>query len=276
MERSPVVFALVLLVTSSTGACRAERPRPNAAPSASASAVVVKEPGWTSSGPFPVDERAYRAVLAWNEALERHDLVKLEKVYANEVLFYGYKRSKADVLAAQRAHFQKHPKFHQEIIGKIELQRVFDDLVQARFTKKSGTPEDFEVVSSKLDLRGVEFLVDEESDEKNSSEQEVMPEGCQAKIRHALDATPGIARVGAQITRDAEKSKGRAQVGGFGPQPDGEGGFDFVEGLSTGDRLESRITYHVDRGGKLTVRALSAEVKIPQAALEAVEQACRH
>src|SRR5262245_59718972 len=98
MARSPASLALLPFVFMSTGACREERPHPKPAPRASVPhSLPAGEPRWTVTRSFPLDAAAYRAVAVWNDALNRHDLSKFKEIYTDEVFFYGYKRSRADV-----------------------------------------------------------------------------------------------------------------------------------------------------------------------------------
>jgi hypothetical protein len=219
----------------------------------------------------------YRAVRAWNEALGRHDLAKLEKMYVDEVLFYGYRRSKGEVIAAKRAEFERRPKFEQEIIGHIQVDRVLPDLVIARFVKKAGPPDDFEVIDARLELRGTgELLISEESDEKSLAQQNTIPEGCYGKAREVVNSIPAVTRAAEERTRELATSNGAKRFGGFGPEPDGAGGFQVLEGLYVEDSLQVRIAYEVDRSGHLTVTAQGVDVKPSKAGLAAVERACRH
>jgi hypothetical protein len=106
-------------------------------------------------------------------------------------------------------------------------------------------------------------------------EQERLPDGCEAKIVAALQASPEVRRMTEELPRMSARSNGRTSVGGYSRQPDGHGGFDWAVGLFYPDRLDTHIEYGVDRSGHLTVR-VHGDVKLPRAALEAVERACRH
>lgn len=235
----------------------------------------------TASAPRPateIDTAAQVAVRNWNEALDRHDLEKLERLYGDEVYFYGLKRSKAQVMQAKRAALAKQPRFRQEIIGPIDFQKPLDDTVNANFTKKSGTGDKLLVIAAKLVLnrRGNDWVIVEESDEKSLREQDATPEGCEPKVTEVVHALPEVARALKEAADEVDKSDGGASLGGFGPQPDGYGGFSVVTGVFMDDRLDSRVAYDVDRQGHLKVLVRYEAVTPPEAALRAVEQACRH
>jgi hypothetical protein len=274
------------IVFATTVACRKDPPRRSPTLKASvsaassvrpaASSAVPTTPAWTPQPETGPNAPAYRAVRAWNDALDRHDLAKLEKLYDDQVLFYGFRRSKAEVIAAKKADFEKRPKFSHEIIGNIEVQRVFDGLVIASFHKKSGPPDDFEVIEARLALTGAEFLVSEEQDARSIEQQNAIPEDCYKKASEVVNTIPAVARAGEEGSRELAESKGSKRLGGFGPEPDGAGGFQVVEGLYIEDFMHTSIAYQVDRSGRLTVQVHGLEKQPSKAGLEAVERACRH
>lgn len=224
------------------------------------------------------DAPLYRAVRAWNDALARHDLKKLETIYADEVFFYGFKRSRADVLRAKKAEFDRQPNFAQEIIGNIELYRAVDDSVFATFVKKGATLDGFLVADAKVVLRGDPLLVIEESDATSLQEQRAIPDGCYEKTHEVVSAIPEVMRIRAETKRQWEQSDGGQRYGGWGPgpKPNDEGGWESVEGLYIEEHLNIRVAYEVDRSGHLTVRVQGLEVAPSKAGLEAVKRACRH
>ena len=85
MARSPAWLALLVSVLMSTGACREERPLPKPVPRAPVPVEPVRQPGWTATPSFPLQSAAYRAVVVWNDAINRHDLSKFKETYADEV-----------------------------------------------------------------------------------------------------------------------------------------------------------------------------------------------
>lgn len=258
-------------------ACREEGPHRSPVPKASVSVGTVAAPhtaaaSRSEAGP---NASAYRAVRAWNDALDRHDLENLERIYGDEVFSYGYRRSKVDLLKAKRAMFEQRPNFRQEIIGDIDLQRPIEDVVVATFVTKSGPPENFEVTGARLELRGATLLVTEESDDSSLKQQNAISQICYDKAAEVVSSLASVVRVRAEVEHELAKSTGRKRIGGFGPQPDDAGGFQVVEGVYIEEFLHTRVRYEVDRGGHLTVWA-DKEVTPSRAALESVQRACRH
>ena len=281
MKWSLVASALVTSLLVGTGACRREerplaRPAPSASASAAAAAAAAEQP-WTATDSVPNPEGAYRAFVAWHEALERRDFAKLEQLYDDQVEISQITYTKGGALEKKRALSAKYPTYRQELIGKVELSKTPEGRVRASFTMKFGTPGDWEVMAASLDLaaapNGSDYLVAGESDAKSVRELELRP-GCEASIGEALHATPAYLRVEAEIQRSADESSGHASVGGLPPSPDGEGGFVFVIGHFLPERFSTLLTYRVDRHGHVTADG-DIEKKIPPDKLSAVETACR-
>lgn len=296
MSRGPRSAAPLLGVVAllAVGACRREerpqpRPTPQSTPQRAAAPPPAAAPPTESASapsppPTPEAQVASKTVRAWNTALDRHDLVALEKLYAGSVLFYGRPRSRASVVSAKRAAFARQPGFRQELIGDVTVERLGDGTLSASFTKKAGPPEDFLVISGKLVLSpsASGYLVAAESDEASARrDASAQPSGstvsdCEATASEVANALPEVKRTLALAMKEADESDGGARFGGMGPNDDGEGAFTAAMGLHTDDHFEARFVYSVDRNGRLTVVAGGQELEIPRSSLQAVAAACGH
>lgn len=260
--------------------CRKAEQRPQKdthSPPASAATTASSALGLSAapSGQAPEDPAA-AAVLAWSNALDRHDLATLATLYADPLRFYGRTLTKAAVVGAKAAAFRKQPTFRQQIIGPIVSTRADDGTLTATFTKQSGDDGKLSQVAAKLVLRlgdGGTWMVVEEADA--SSVPAAAVGGCEEKVAEVVNALPEVKRAVADGQAAADKSRGRATFGGMGPNDDGDGGFTVSMGLHTEERFETLVTYSVDGKGRLTVFAGGPELELPAATLRSVERACR-
>jgi hypothetical protein len=267
--------------------CRRETPRVSAAPTAAAAArpsaaATQAVAGSAIAVPPAASVRAPEAppalvVRAWSDALDRHDLSALERLYGGSVVFYGHERAKAAVVAAKRAAFERQRGFRQEIVGEIQLENAADGRVSATFAKRSGENAAFSVATAKLVLMpsAQGYVIVEEADAASLRRATTDRSACETKASEVVNALPEVRRVTTEAMRDAEQSDGGARFGGIGPNDDGEGGFVFSLGVHTDERFESRVVASVDRKGALSVLVFGADVPVPAPALRAVQQACR-
>jgi len=270
------------VLASALLACQREEPHPGATPARAAPSNVATSkavPSASAPAALPSPEApAARVARAWSDALDRHDLAALERLYGASVLFYGQRRSKAAVVAAKRAAFEKQPSFHQELIGDIALEPAGEERVTATFTKRSGDSAAFSVDTATLVLApaGGSYVIVEEADMASLQRQASRGSSCEAKASEVVNALPEVQRATADAIKDAEGSDGGASFGGVGPNDDGDGGLTFALGVHTDERFETRVVASVARNGALTVSILGSEVPVPPRALRAVREACRH
>lgn len=279
-------WMLAGLLASSVAACRREEPRPVAGSPAASASIASAVPSATAApsvstppvAPMATVDPAERAVRAWSEALDRHDLEGLARLYGPSVVFYGQPRSKAAVVAAKRAAFAKQRSFRQELVGDIALARAPDGRVTATFTKRSGDGAAFSVDTATLVLApsAAGYVVVEEADAASLARRASSPSVCEAKATEVVNALPEVKRATADAMTDADQSDGGARFGGVGPNDDGEGGITFALGLHTDERFETRVVASVAKNGALSVMVLGSDVAVPAAALRAVREACRH
>lgn len=278
---------VVSVALAAAVACRREEPRPRESPPG----AVFTASGAQSANPVPSvsassfpaapdapEDPAKRAVRAWSDALDRHDLRALERVYDASVVFYGQPRSRTAVLAAKRAAFEKQRSFRQELVGDIALAAAADGRVTATFTKRSGDDAAFSVATATLVLAPSPqgYVVVEEADAASLRRRTSPPAACEAKATEVVNELPEVKRATADAMDDAEQSDGGAHFGGVGPNEDGEGGITFSLGVHTDERFEARVVASVAKDGALSVTVLGSDVAVPAAVRRAVREACRH
>jgi len=120
-------------------------------------------------------------VLAWNGALDSHDVHALEGLYAEQVRFYGRSLPRLAVVASKRVALSAKSTFHQQIVGEIATT-LEGETVTVEFQKRSG------YAGKRLDVRarlrldridGGRLLIVEETDDVTQSRKD-NPPGCRA------------------------------------------------------------------------------------------------
>jgi hypothetical protein len=115
--------------------------RRNDAPSTSTSdGSVARLHAMEASAPVTAIESARRVVMAWSDALSRHDVASLESIYAEQVHYYGRPLAKGALLRAKEDALGQAKTFRQEIVGPIVIREEGGGIV-ASFTKRSGGRE---------------------------------------------------------------------------------------------------------------------------------------
>jgi hypothetical protein len=284
-QRASVALGLALLTACARRHEDAPGPQPKTdpltAPSSAPSAPSAPStPSASVSAPVGSadDEAARRIVRAWNDALDRHELAKLEALYTNNVRFYGTMRSRTAVIALKRAALAKQPAFRQEIVGEISLARGSEGVVRASFMKQSGPPEHVLVSSATLALTPIlgGFLIVEEGDEVSAPGANAAPADCESTAAEVTQALPEVKLALEAAMAEAERSDGGANFGGVGPNDDGDGSFSAAMGLHTEQSFQARVAYSVDKSGRLTVMVGADQLVIPREALRSVATVCRH
>lgn len=160
-------------------------------------------PPVTTAAPAPAGSAVspqFVLVLAWNDALDKHDADALDSIYGATVDYYGSSLPRARVVAAKRAALKAAPTFKQTI-RDISFDPASPDTV-ARFLKRSGPAGKLREIRGKLVLREeagklrVVAEADEASEKRDASaecihveaetrsEKPVTLEGVLAKGRH--------------------------------------------------------------------------------------------
>jgi ketosteroid isomerase-like protein len=227
----------------------------------------------------PRDDEPRRVVLAWNAALDQHDLATLERLYGDPVMLYGRATSRSALVAAKRRALGGASEFHQALVGEIRLTSTGSSTVAAVFTKRSGNHGKLADVEGKLVLRredGGAWVIIEETDALTEARRaKSEPSSCEAVARTIVEALPVVKQTISRLVRAAEKSGGRARFGGVGPLDEEGGGFTAGIGLHTDQRFEAEIWYAVDSAGVLRVTVAGEDAAIPADALRTVERACK-
>jgi hypothetical protein len=259
--------------------CRKEEQRVRKATSAASSPTTANIVA-ARSAPVPSvqapEEAALVVVRTWSDALDRHDLTKLETLYADEVRFYGRSLTKAAVLESKAAALRKQTTFRQQIMGPITSGSSDGGILTATFTKRSGEEGKLTETSAKLVLRweaARTWQIVEEADLGGDPGTELG--GCQERVAEVVNSLPAVKRAIAEGQAAADESGGRATFGGIGPTEDDDGGFSARIGLHTQESFEALVSYSVDGKGRLTVNAGGVDLELPAATLRSVERACR-
>jgi hypothetical protein len=270
----------VLLAVLAIGCRKPEQQLHKDAPSATASTATSASPALGVGAPVPSslapEEAGAVVVRAWSDALDRHDLAKLETLYADSLRFYGRTSTKAAVVGAKAAAFRKRPTFRQQLVGPISSSRTDEGTLTATFTKRSGEDGNLNEVAARLVLRlgdGGTWVIVEEADASSAPAAPV--HGCEEQVAEVVNALPAVKRAVAEAEVAAEKSGGSATFGGMGPIDDPDGGFSASMGLHTEERYEPLVSYSVDGKGRLSVMAEGAELELSAAAMSSVARACR-
>lgn len=253
--------------TDSTDAAHA------AAPPASSAAIPA------ASSATAAEDAARHVVASWSDALDRHDLVALERVYAPRVKFYGNELDRSAVVAAKRRALAASPTFHQSIVGAVDVAKDGAAFVTT-FTKRSGTTK-MQDVKARVVVEG--GLVREESDAPSDARRAdsgptaagPSSDGCEAAASSAVFGLPEVKKLLADDQKEVAKAKDGRNLGGIGPIPEESGGFSASLGVHHPDRYEAHLWYSVDGSGKLSVTVMGGDVEVPAAAQQSVQRACR-
>ncbi len=213
-------------------------------------------------------------VLAWSRALNDHKVAGLDDLYSSEICFYGRLLSKSMVLGSKQGALNANKAFHQEIVGSVKLEYWAPDRSMiATFLKRSGTQGQLHDVRARLVLQnfsresGCEdapWLIVSENDDVGPSPgaarelceaeaQRVLPEAdarCEEVAAKAVNDLREVKRAMARVHVEVDarsKHEPNIGVGGFGPQGNGDCSFTVVTGITTAKRLESAVSYTVDR-----------------------------
>jgi hypothetical protein len=141
----------------------------------------------------------FALVLAWSNALDKHDADALDAIYGTTVDYYGLRLSHARVIAAKRAALKAAPTFKQTL-RDISFDREGTDTV-ARFLKSSGPDGKLREIRGKLVLREEDGKLrvvgeaDEASEKRNAGAECI-----------TVDAESGT---GGSVTLEGMLAKGR-------------------------------------------------------------------
>jgi hypothetical protein len=255
---------------------------------------------------MPTPDAVLSQVYAWNRALDRHDVRALDALYAQDVCFYGQRKSKSAILDSKQRALSADSSFQQQIVGPIEVTPVVSgESAIATFVKRSGDPGHLRDVRARLFLKN--FAVDYarpdapwtivgENDATAPSTSTL--DGCESEAAHStrnipdvdarcdevaskvFNGLPEVQRALARMRAEYDaRAKGEPNIamGGFGPQDNGDGSFTVARGLQTPERFEGAADYRVDRAtGRLEVSIPGEEDPHMSASdLRKVEAACK-
>jgi hypothetical protein len=242
---------------------------------------LLPRPGWSdvqSHVQYDDEDAARRLVQTWSDALDRHDLVALESVYDERVRFYGHDLERGQVLTAKRAALGPHSRFHQTIVGDIDVRPGEHRTWVAAFTKRSGRDASLHTARGRLVLRAQDagvLLVVEETDEATEDRADALERAkCEEVAAREVNALPAVQQAVKSAQRAASESDGEAHFGGMMPIEDDDS-FTGEIGVNSESRFEAEVIYSVDRSGRLTVNALGEDQVVAADALARVKRACK-
>lgn len=203
-------------------------------------------PAASSAAPSDEKQEAERLVRAWSDALDRHDLDALEKVYADNVVFYklGTKPRKA-VLAMKKAALSGKVPFHQQIIDRPEIQRR-EGRYEVVFTKRSGYGAKLGDTKALLVVAGAPLRITEERD------QPVAATSCEAVASDVAWSSEPVKKAMDAVRKELPKYPERNE-GGIGPETFEDGTIRASIGVHQPERFETIASYVVYPNGRLDV-----------------------
>ena len=215
-------------------------------------------------------------VSDWGKAVDHHDADALEGFYADEVGYYGRRRSKAAVILAKKTDWKAEPGFRLEIPGFIDVKIDWNNITSV-FFMRSGKPNALREGNLRLVLRrsdgGPPRIVEENEEVDAAKHREI----CKEMATQVVYSLPAVKRQIARAEARVDASGGKLRFGGIGPQDDNSpDGFSVTFGISSDERIESIVEYSVDHDGLLNV-AIPPEPPpdIPPNARRRVAKACR-
>lgn len=235
-----------------------------------------------------------RVVRAWSDAVDRHDLTSLDRMYDDSVAYAGSwaaKIPKERVLAAKQVQLGSASRFRQTIVDPIEV--FSGPIVAARKAVFRLSVSDGGAAHEVVETIGVEksfvrgrFVITEETDEAAARARvawRTACEGASAAAVHALDEVKAFdARAATETTPDAADESKPVLFTGPAEDLDGER-FRVTIGYGTSTQLlpKPRVEYSVARKtGRVDVTVVepSGETKalaVPAEGQAAIARACK-
>jgi len=197
----------------------------------------------SSSQAEPVQLPPEQVLVAWNDALNRHDIEALARFYGPQVRFYGQSKTSTDVAALKQTALTKQPNFRQ----RIDHLRVNRDgaRVVIEFEKWSG-PTLGSQASGRVAFETVDgkFLIVEETDAPTEQRWgKHRSESCS-------DVAFDIAAVQETIIADRERvarEMPNARPGGITYEESAKS-LDAAVGYFLPERFETRWSVRVEQG----------------------------
>lgn len=107
----------------------------------------------------------------WNIANNTQDFVKLNGLFAEEVVFYGKRMSVAECLKKKEKIFNKFTPYAQVIVSEYTIEEYSDDLVKCTFSKRVAFDNKTKTYPSYLFFKKIDqdYKIVEEGDEITNS-----------------------------------------------------------------------------------------------------------
>ncbi len=208
--------------------------------------------------------------MTWNSALDRHDTQALASLYAPRVLFYGKRKTVAEIVGAKSMEFSKDPDYHQRV-GKVQIEKTPKGY-RVRFEKYSGQNL-ASIVAARLVLEaeGDRLLIVEETDaatDKRFGKPAVT--GCYPTVAETVASMPAVEEDMRKVTRSAPHSKPSGIL-----YNEEAGSLTAAQGFFHADRFEPRWWIDVVKGELVISNALNGEmIAISEGQRAGVREAC--
>lgn len=265
-------------------ACKSKPAEPTPAPSASVASPIASASAPPAASGSPEQQEAERVVRAWSDALDKHDVAALEKVYADTVVFYASgSKPKAEVLAIKKSALGPTSTFHQQIMDKIEVTKTPKGY-EATFTKRSGNGTKLGDTKALIVLSGSPLLITEERDYPRAKES------CEEVASSVAWSAPAVKKAMDAVRKELPKFPDRHE-GGIGPETFEDGSIQASIGVHHPDRFERIASYVVYPNGRLDLSVGADDYttdpsgqtfdgapakKLPEADRARVTAACSH
>ena len=251
-----------------------------AAPSTSGAPAGSSMPGARALDASQGIDPVVGVVRAWSEALSKHDLPVLARVYDDHVRSYGNDYPKAALLKIRENAFNEMPTYALAIEGPVTVTASDAGQFVARFAKRAGPANKTGEGRGRLTLRareGAAPVITEEADENTAAPARPHTGPslnlCAEVAERIVNALPEVRRVVDEGKRLADASDGGTTFGSTPQIFEGDDQLSADLGVFTGSRFQRKASYMV-RSRNLYVEVMDKPVNVPSEALKEIAHAC--
>ena len=178
-----------------------EPPKRKPGPAATASAVATPSAA-PPLRPVRPSHPAEQLLMAWSDALNRHSADELIPFYSAHVVFYGQRKSAAEVVAAKRRAFEQVPSYQQRV-SNVHIEKSPHGFV-LRFDKRSGAQLESNVTARLvLETNADRSTISEESDSPTDARfGQTVASTCGDAVFRVVGKQPSIASDIARVARE--------------------------------------------------------------------------
>lgn len=92
------------------------------------------DPKWPPNRLNPTNVK--QIVYDWNNAHITKNVGEFDRLFDNEILYYGEEFNKNSCIESKLAFFKKNPDFYQQIYGDVDIAYLSNDIVKCSFVKR--------------------------------------------------------------------------------------------------------------------------------------------